>query len=539
MLHANAIQPNRHRQSEIVLLRIGHSVCSPGLPPEVLKQFITVRREGSRTKSGAFTTVPRGYRMFTDYGAADGVELPAGLAGAVIAACREAGFRVRLQRSPLDSMELPQRQTDRRTPKLWTGAALQPHAIREPIHPAVLEMVRRHDRGLVRHGLDEESATALVAEIAVAWPRMSVSVVTQRIDSVGMICDQLRSLGIDAVPSSSRHRLCVGDATRVVVSTRHGLVGEGVHEHWRQIGIFTNALDWLGEGCESILKSLSRARIYGLLPIGVEPSPHEADLMRMRFGFAEAMVPTPGFDERTVTVDWRKMQSGTSKNYDNSLKLMHSEIWHNEIRNRLVASMAKEVDRDARAVGGRTLLLVVNGEHAIAIAKRLRWPVVGGFVTNDFGLSDTEIDLLREHRSPFQQPPSPAIVTFEGLARYDLSEISTIIRADGGSGLPPIERHRLTCRPGTAPLAIVDIDGDRAHVLRRAARRRHRLLKVGSALLTCWKGQSAQVAVETAHVENHAPQGDTTWVRSSNPPVRIRFLRTRSFSSSTASSRSN
>ena len=128
------------------------------------------------------------------------------------------------------------------------------------------------------------------------------------------------------------------------------------------------------------------------------------------------------------------------------------------------------MDREAGAVGGRTLLLVVNGEHAIAIAKRLRWPVVGGFVTNDFGLSDTEIDLFREHRNPFQQPPSPAIVTFEGLARYDLAEISTIIRADGGSGLPPIERHRLTCRPGTAPLAIVDIDGDRAHVLRRAAR---------------------------------------------------------------------
>ena len=106
----------------------------------------------------------------------------------------------------------------------------------------------------------------------------------------------------------------------------------------------------------------------------------------MRFGFAEEMVPSPGFDERTVTVDWRMMQSGTSKNYDNSLNLMHSEIRHNEIRNRLVASMAKEVDRDARAVGGRTLLLVVNGEHAIAIAKRLRWPVVGGFVTNDFGL---------------------------------------------------------------------------------------------------------------------------------------------------------
>ncbi len=131
------------------------------------------------------------------------------------------------------------------------------------------------------------------------------------------------------------------------------------------------------------------------------------------------------------------------------------------------------MDREAGAVGGRTLLLVMNSEHAIAIAKRLRWPVVGGFVTNDFGLSDTEIDLFREHRNPFQQPPSPAIVTFEGLARYDLAEISTIIRADGGSGLPPIERHRLTCRTGAAPLAIVDINGNRAPVLRRAARRRH------------------------------------------------------------------
>jgi hypothetical protein len=53
-----------------------------------------------------------------------------------------------------------------------------------------------------------------------------------------------------------------------------------------------------------------------------------------------------------------------------------------------------------------------------------------------------------------------------------LSEVDVIVRADGGTGLPPIAPRQLIARPDAPPLALIDLD-DRHHpVPRRNARAR-------------------------------------------------------------------
>ncbi|MDB5306081.1 MAG: hypothetical protein JWO38_283 [Gemmataceae bacterium] len=462
----------------VQLVRDGQILFAPALPVEVLRQFFTSRRAAIISETG-FSTGRQLCRLFSVHRDHNEIRFPAGLVPAVLAACRTAGLSVRLNWSLQEMLPVVGPDgLDRRVRMIRTGAPLPPPVATSPRGPAVLDLVRRHDRGLVRYDPAAVDVAAVIAEIALAWPQMSVAVVCDRAAETRALRDRLRHLGLaDTIASASRNRPCTGDAGRVIVATPVGLAGDGVDLAWRQIVIVVDALDALGEQARYCLDHALRARVYAMLPIDARPSPHEWDLLRMRFGFAELVVPAPGLIERPVTVEWESVRCGRGPDLGaDILAVKRRGVWHNGQRNRLVAGIARRVatgSPDDGAAGAGTLVLVETVAHALALAGRLRgWSVVSSLPVIKDGLTASQMAAIGAGASPFSTAPFPAIVTFDGLARYDLAAVTAIVRADAGTGLPPLPPGRLGAEFPAPPLRLVDLDGDSHPLLRRAARQR-------------------------------------------------------------------
>jgi len=119
-------------------------------------------------------------------------------------------------------------------------------------------------------------------------------------------------------------------------------------------------------------------------------------------------------------------------------------------------------------------LIVDDVEHALALKDCLRdWRIGTGLSINVGGLTCDQRRQVMAGRSPFLTSPGPCIVTGAGMEEADLSQVDVLIRADGGTGLPPITHEQLAqAHTDCRPLLIVDFQ-DRHHPeLRRRSRQR-------------------------------------------------------------------
>ena len=383
---------------------------------------------------------------------ADGLSFAtlAGLEPAVVLACERAGYAVRLMGERPGPLPMP---------------VLDPDA-----EPAVLEFVRAHDAGIIRHAPGRVNPARLVASVTRAWPALTVAVVAHTVDESRRVRDELNAAGVPCATVNNRDRTFLGD-DRVVVARPRGLGADEVHLHQRDVVFVLDGLAAWGRRSIECLIHATRARMYGLVRIGVPISAHENDQLVALFGCASVTVPAYGRVERHVTVEMELVDGGDRPSHMIAgIDLKRAGIWRHGLRNRLVAKTAAGL----RAADRSAIVLVESIDHALALTEALPgWTIVADGPVNLAGLtSSCRKKLAETQHDPLAAFARPLIVTASALSHLPLDTIDVIVRADGGYGLPPFTPRQLEARPGIPPLAVIDFH-DRHHpALRRDSRAR-------------------------------------------------------------------
>jgi hypothetical protein len=114
---------------------------------------------------------------------------------------------------------------------------------------------------------------------------------------------------------------------------------------------------------------------------------------------------------------------------------------------------------------GRVGILVDTLDHGLVLAAQLGWPLVAAADINEQGLSAEQQTILQRGRHERHRICKPVVVTGAGMARA--GRFDYVIRADGGTGLPPIPACKLRVRHGQdRRLLLIDFV-DRYHPLLR------------------------------------------------------------------------
>jgi hypothetical protein len=468
-------QPLAPAGGTVTLRRLGRSVRVEPVPPAVLAALRSAARVPARAPDGCVRVLPAPIPLHDVRDGPEGPVLifPAGLEPVVRAALRDAGHRICIEGRPLPALPPPD------VTRLASFGVLD---------PALLAAVHGHPRALVRHDPAAVDPARLVAQVALAWPGKKVAAVVREIPEARGLRDELRRFGLDARAVSGKNEPpAVG---QVVVATPMGLGHTPVAVEWLDVVVVVDALAATGKRPMECLSHAWRARMYGLLPAGARPSPLERDLLACLFGFAEVRVPGHGCRERPVQTALSLIEGGPELPLSGSgVRLKRRGLWHNGLRNRRAARLAaafRENNRErirellgdplaALPAAPGVLVLVENVEHALALAGRLPgWAVRTGPDVHGGGLSAEQAAHLHPHPDPFAAGPFHAIVTAAALPGVDLTRVGVLVRADGGTGLPPLGPAQLV-EPDEGParpLLLIDLH-DRHHpALRRQTRRR-------------------------------------------------------------------
>jgi len=285
-----------------------------------------------------------------------------------------------------------------------------------------------------------------------------------------------------------------GQAERVVVTTYNRLGAGAIAPERRDIylaaspaELFANYQDAGIEG----LKHLDRARCYGLLATGTPLAPQQRALLLALFGTEAVHVPQHGHHPLPVDVAFTRLEGGQRPPHHRAdFLLKRLGLWQHHLRNRRLARLFELLASRARRerwlvthqfaelyshvrerMGGRVGLLVEGLEHGLALAELLPCvPLVAGAATWTEGLSGEQLQALKLAKGP-RKTTAPVIVTYSGLK--DAGTFDILVRADGGTGLPPLPVPWLAVPNGhDRRLLLVDAD-DRHHpVLRRWSRER-------------------------------------------------------------------
>lgn len=309
---------------------------------------------------------------------------------------------------------------------------------------------------------------AIVAEAAKAFPSALIIVNVDNNKEIDELLSELRTFGIHPV-----RRLGQSEPSAQVVV---GLPLDHGNYHTSAEFIFTigrrTALGGLGT---VPVKTSPRARQILLLPIDERLSESEYDRIHAHFGFAKLALPRIGYRRRQVKVTWSQYSGGSrALCRSTALNLKRTGIKRNPCRNRHVAKLAKAAagecggirhecvenlfgPLEGRAASG-VAVLAADVTHAIEIAQRLPgWRLIAGGEFTQADLSDWERGILS--RPPEQIATGPRlIVTMAGIANAPWLAIDTLIRADGGPGMPGLKLRDLTVlTQHDRPLFLIDL----------------------------------------------------------------------------------
>jgi hypothetical protein len=345
----------------------------------------------------------------------------------------------------------------------------------------VIVNVRGRDRALFRYTKGRVSPARIIAQIAAAWPELRIMVWATRISEAKRLTGELRKFYPDVTVHFSGN--FPATRSRIVVSTYGQLGAPAVELEKRDIGFALNAAELLRSNvARQALRAAHRARFYGLLPDHEQLAPHDRDWVTALFGPDPISIPAHGRECRPVDVFFTKIAGGPPIASDaDAHALNRNGIWHHPVRNRRIADLATALQRDdeprirhhlpdfspstplPHQSGGRIAIVAGGIEHALALSKRLPdWPIVTDRYYRDVGLTDEQCLTLLYGQNPKLRTRADVIVTPAGLKRC--GSVDTLIRADGGTGLPELP-HKIATVPATRrPPGLLLIDmADRHH----------------------------------------------------------------------------
>ena len=167
---------------------------------------------------------------------------------------------------------------------------------------AFLDMVRFHDRGLVRYVPASVDPAWLIAQIALAWPELTIAVAVTRVEEARQLQRQLLRHLPNVVAITSRDTVADELVGRVVVATYNGLGHTGIEIEKRDIVIALNAVEASRTEPLSRLGHARRARMYGLVPLDRKLAPFDQDAVRLLFGFEEVTIQRHGVPTSRIEV---------------------------------------------------------------------------------------------------------------------------------------------------------------------------------------------------------------------------------------------
>src|SRR5262249_46655038 len=250
-----------------------------------------------------------------------------------------------------------------------------------PLDLGCLRCIQQHDRALVRYDPSAVDPVRLVAQVGLAWPKLTIAVAVTRIDEARHLRDLLHKYLSKVVAVSSRNQVAESEIGRVVIATYNGLGHTGIEIEKRNIVLAWNAIEASRAYALSCLGHAKRARVYGLLPTGKTLAPFDQDAIRPLFGFQEVEVPRHGVQAVRVEVVWcRKVGCSTLPQSLELLQIKRQGLWRNHVRNRQLARLARRlqaaewqtIETDLLAVTAglvagyplAVVVLVENVEHA-------------------------------------------------------------------------------------------------------------------------------------------------------------------------------
>ena len=255
--------------------------------------------------------------------------------------------------------------------------------------------------------------------------------------------------------------------------------------------VAVDAVEVLGEYGLTALNAASNARLLGFLPDDRKLASRDADHVRGLFGFAEVHIPAHGHYPLPVDVLFEKVTYTPCVPRGADLPtLRRNDIWHNSIRNRRIARLARALHendssmlrpfrRTAKAVRGRNTrrvaVLVENIEHGLQTAKKLPgWPLITGpdVYLKGFARKDR---LILDSVCKASASADYGIFTVGAADQIDPCQIDVLIRADAGLDLPPLDDSKLIV-PNSVDhrLLLVDWDDHCHHELGRWTRKRQK-----------------------------------------------------------------
>jgi hypothetical protein len=345
----------------------------------------------------------------------------------------------------------------------------------------LLDFVGRHERGLIRYDPAHVHVERLIAQVAEAFPEQRILVVAGRENDVLYLHRRLEERGLSVGGASYRYRSA---GTQRVAVTTFSCVGSGLADAAnRDMVFYLNPAETFGHWGILGLGAIGPARVYGLMPEGLElPSP-VSDLITMVFGDESVSVPKHGRTARPVQVVLVPSRiAGNVVAGEHDLAVRRRLVWHHEVRNRRIAQIVKALSREdydqldglfpglGRAArqhqGGYVGVLAENMEHALAMRRHLPgWTVVTGEQIVTEGLSQSDATRVSPVHADEHLLPQNAIITTSAMPKATWFDV--IVRADAGIDLPALGgTHLLGHAHMDDGLLIIDFD-DRHHPLAR------------------------------------------------------------------------
>jgi hypothetical protein len=332
---------------------------------------------------------------------------------------------------------------------------------------AVDELVSHQIRGLIRTGAGV-SAPEIIARVAKYQPDSRVMVVCATREEVRKIGRNLEKL-LDDVEWVIHDRWPI-EGKRVMVTTFMRQALDRIMCHRWPITILPRALDLTGRQAAWIENQLCPDRLYGLWPLSEQLTRYDEDLLRTRFGFAEAVVHRagePGRQMQYAAVDVRRcsQQPGTT----NLVSLKRKLLWTNPIRNRVISRLARgiadgssdpalgEVTRLSLGESPRITVLVESVEQALALGTFLPTAPICCDKNAFHWLAPPQRRLLQARE---EATGSTRLCTLAALSEDVIANTDVLIRADGNGDVP--RELDTQCLPGRCPFLLVDIQ-DQTH----------------------------------------------------------------------------